>query len=163
MNCRLLLFILVFFSSCYSFTGSSLDPRIKTIRVAKFLNYASHQIPNYAQEFTNDLQLRFDQRTNLDLTNSNEADISIEGEIVDFYESPVNIGSGDQANQNRLTVNVRVNYVNNIQEEKSFSRTFSHYIDYDSSQTIDQVASSLTPEINTVIIDQIFSAIVADW
>ncbi|MXV39273.1 hypothetical protein GO491_11400 [Flavobacteriaceae bacterium Ap0902] len=160
---RLLVILLLSLSSCYSFTGSSLDPRIESIKIDNFINYASFQLPNYAQEFTNDLQLRFDQRTSLNLTNSNDADIFIDGEIVDFYETPVNITSGDRASQNRLTIKVRVNYVNNIQEEKSFSRTFSHYLEYDSSLTLNQVAANLTPDINAVIIDQIFTAIVADW
>lgn len=163
MNSKIILILLLFLNACYSFTGSSLDPRIETINIMRFMNYSSLQIPNYAQEFTNDLQTRFDQRTKLNLTNANDADIIIEGEILDIYETPVNIGSGDQAHKNRLTIKVRVNYINNVQEEKSFTRTFSHYQDFDANQTINQVAASITPEINAIIIDQIFTAIVADW
>ncbi|MGI9527585.1 MAG: LptE family protein [Weeksellaceae bacterium] len=163
MNSKYLVLLLLIFTSCYSFTGSSLDPRIKTIKVNRFNNYSAFQLPNYAQSFTDDLQLRFDQRSQLSLTNSNEADIILEGEIIDMYETPVNIGSGDQANENRLTVKVRVNYVNNVQEEKSFVRTFSSYVDYEATQTLNQAAPNVLPEINTLIIDQIFTAIVADW
>ena len=165
MNFRLLLFLAfsAIISGCYSFTGSSLDPRIETIKIDKFPNYSSYQNPNFSQEFTNDLQLRFDQRTNLILTNSDDAHIRLEGEIVDYYVSPVNITSGEQAAQNRLTIKIKVVYYNSIDDTKSFTRTFSDYEDFDSNQTLQQVESGLVPVINTRLIDQIFTAVVADW
>lgn len=160
----ILLFLSVFvIISCYSFTGSSLDPRINTIKIDKFPNYSAYQNPNYSQEFTNDLQLRFDQRTNLTLTNEDNADIKLEGEIMDYYVAPAAIVSGEQAALNRLHIIIKVRYFNSIDDSKSFTRTFSEFEDFPNNQTLQQVESSLVPEINTRIIDQIFTAVVADW
>ncbi len=161
-------FGLIFFSfflliSCYSFTGSSLDARIKTIKIDKFPNYSAYQNPNYSQEFTNDLQLRFDQRTNLILSNDESAHIKIEGEIMDYYVAPAAIVSGEQAALNRLHIQIKVRYFNSIDDSKSFTRSFSDYEDFPSNQTLQQVESSLVPEINERLIDQIFTAVVAHW
>lgn len=150
-------------TACYSFTGSSLDPRIKTIKIDRFPNYSELQNPNMSLDFTNELQHRFSRRTSLSLTNSDDSDVRVEGEIINYTITPSTIVSGDQAALNRLTITVRVRYFNEIQEEKSFNKTFSAYEDYDRSKNIQQVESSLIPEINTRLIDQIFNAIVADW
>ncbi|MDG4946965.1 LPS assembly lipoprotein LptE [Weeksellaceae bacterium KMM 9713] len=162
-NFSLILLSLFLFISCYSFTGSSLDPRIKTIKIDKFPNYSAYQNPNYSQEFTNDLQLRFDQRTNLILSNDESAHIKIEGEIMDYYVAPAAIVSGEQAALNRLHIQIKVRYFNTIDDSKSFTRTFSDYEDFPNNQTLQQVESSLVPDINERLIDQIFTAVVADW
>ena len=153
------------FISCgaYNFTGGSLDDRYQTIKIDRFPNYSAYQNPNYSQEFTNDLQLRFDQRTNMSLTNNDDANIIIEGEILDYFVSPVSVVSGDRAALNRLTIKVKVIYQNTIEDEKSFTRTFSDFEDFPANQTLQQVESSLVPEINQRLIDQIFTAVVADW
>lgn len=168
MNFKNIVFLLLLtlsITSCgvYNFTGGSLDDRYQTIKVDRFPNYSAYQNPNYSQEFTNDLQLRFDQRSNMSLTNQDDADILLEGEILEYYVSPVAITSGEQAAQNRLSIRIKVIYTNNIEEEKSFTRTFTDFEDFPANQTLQQVESSLVPDINVRLIDQIFTAIVADW
>jgi curli biogenesis system outer membrane secretion channel CsgG len=71
--------------SCYSFTGSSLKPDVKTILIKNFPNNTSFN-PNLSQQFSTDLQNRFLQRTNLKGT-TEMPDILIEGEIVDYQPS----------------------------------------------------------------------------
>lgn len=159
----LALMSLLIFNSCYTFTGSSLDPRIRTANIRKFPNYAPLQNPNLSQEFTNALQLRFQQRTKLNLINTEDADVIIDGEITDYTVTPTSIVSGDRAVQNRLTITLKVRYENKIQEEKSFSRTFSDYGDFEANQSLVQVQDELTEKIIKRLIDQIFNAIVADW
>lgn len=148
---------------CYSFTGSSLDPRIKTAYIKQFPNYAPLQNPNLSQSFSNALQLRFEQRTSLTLVNNDNADIIIDGEITGYDVTPTSVVSGDRAAQNRLTITVKVRYENKIQEDKSFSKTFSDYEDFDASQSLIQVQDDLVDKIDKRLIDQIFNAIVADW
>lgn len=113
--------------------------------------------------FTDALQLRFQSRTNLSLTNNDDADIILEGEITNYQETPTTVVSGDRAAQNRLTITVKVRYENNIQLEKSFTRTFSDYEDFDATKSLPQVQDELVERINSRLIDQIFNAIVADW
>ncbi len=159
----LLVGIFLFFQSCYSFTGSSLDERIKTVQISKFPNYAPLQNPNLSQDFTTSLQDRFDRRTKLTLVSTDDADMLISGEITGYDVSAVTVVSGDRAAQNRLTIRIKVQYENNIQPDKSFERTFSDYEDFPQGATLDQVQDELVELINLRLIDQIFNAIVADW
>lgn len=165
-NKIILLLIGIFFislSGCYSFTGASLDPDIKTIEIKSFPNYSAYQSPNLSVDFTTALQSRFNQRTKLVETNI-DPDIILEGEITNFSTSPVNIQSNsDEATQNRLTISVSVRYENKRQPEKSFEKTFSDYEDYSSKELLINVQDDLAQKINQRIIDQIFLAIVADW
>lgn len=165
-NKIILLIIGIFFislSGCYSFTGASLDPDIKTIEIKSFPNYSAYQSPNLSVDFTTALQSRFNQRTKLVETNI-DPDIILEGEITNFSTSPVNIQSNsDEATQNRLTISVSVRYENKKQSEKSFEKTFSDYEDYSSKELLINVQDDLAQKINQRIIDQIFLAIVADW
>ncbi|MDR2121555.1 MAG: LPS assembly lipoprotein LptE [Flavobacteriaceae bacterium] len=150
-------------SGCYSFTGSSLDPGIKTLEIRSFPNYSAYQSPNLSVDFTTSLQNRFNQRTRLQETKI-DPDILLEGEITDFSTNPVSIRSGsDEATQNRLTITVAVRYENKVQPEKSFERTFSDYEDYSSTELLINIQDELAQKINQRIIDQIFTAIVADW
>lgn len=150
-------------TSCYTFTGSSLDPSIQTVEIKSFPNYSAYQSPNLSLDFTTSLQNRFNQRTKLIATNV-DPDISIEGEITGFSTNPVTIQSNsDQASQNRLTITVAVRYDNKKQPEKSFNRTFSDYEDFNSTELLINVQDDLAQKINQRIIDQIFNAIVADW
>ena len=148
--------------SCYSLNGSSLDPTIKTVQVDLFPNYAPLQNVTLSQSFTNDLRDRFQQRTPLNVVDDN-GDITISGEISDYRESYSTVTSDEVAQQNRLTIKIKVNYVNTLDETKSFTKTYQDYEEYSGDQTLTQVENTIVPDITERIIDQIYNAIVTDW
>lgn len=154
--------LLHLFNSCYSLNGSSLDPAIKTVEIDVFPNYAPLQNVTLSQDFTNDLRDRFQQRTPLNVVSSN-ADIVISGEIVGYDESYDSVTSDEQAQENKLTIKIKVKYVSNIDSKKNFTRTFQAYGKYSGNKTLTEVEGTLVPEITTQIIDQIYNAIVTDW
>ena len=68
------------------------------------------------------------------------------------------------AAQNRLTVTVRIDFNNVKHPEESFSgKSFSAYADYDSTNSLDAVESTLCSEIIDKIVEDIFNATVAQW
>ena len=68
------------------------------------------------------------------------------------------------ATQNRLTVTVRVNFSNRKYPEDDFEgKSFSAYADYDSTNSLDAVESSLCAEIVEKLVEDIFNATVAQW
>ncbi len=147
--------------SCYTFTGSSLNPEIKTANISNFPNYSSLQNPNLGQDFTLALQDRFNQRTKLELINE-PADINIEGEITDYSITAENTTASDTKAQNRLTIRVAVRYQNTLEPDKSFDKTFSDFEPFDANST--QPSDNVVEEVYTRVIDQIFNEIVAgDW
>lgn len=163
LKTTLILLLGLFFQSCYTLSGSSIDPSWQTIKIPTFPNYASYQNPNLSQQFTDELQDIFNNRTNLSLTNDDDADLLIEGEITNYQQSSVAIQANEIAGQNRLTVSVRVRYQNNKDESKSFDRSFSGYEDFDANLTLQQAEDALLESILEQITTEIFNAIAMDW
>lgn len=163
LKITLILLLGLFFQSCYTLSGSSIDPNWQTIKIPTFPNYASYQNPNLSQQFTDELQDIFNNRTNLSLTNDDDADLLIEGEITNYQQSSVAIQANEIAGQNRLTVSVRVRYQNNKDESKSFDRSFSGYEDFDANLTLQQAEDALLESILEQITTEIFNAIAMDW
>ncbi len=153
-------FIIVLLQSCYTFSGSSLNPEIKTCMISNFPNYASLQNPNLSQDFTIALQDRFTQRTKLELQDL-PSDINIEGEITDYRITSENTSSDNIKAQNRLTISVKVRYENQLETDKSFDKTFSDFDNFDANEV--QPSDQVVEDVYNRIIDQIFNAIVADW
>lgn len=151
------------FNGCYSLSGSSIDPNWQTIRISTFPNYAPYQNPNLSREFTEALQDIFNNRTKLSLTNDEDADLLIDGEITGYQQSSVAIQANEVAGKNRLTISVRVRYQNNKDESKSYDKSFSAYEDFDANQTLQQAESALLDSILEQLTSQIFNSIAMDW
>ena len=70
----------------------------------------------------------------------------------------------DRAGQMRLTISVEVEYINLSNEEENITRNFSFFKDYDPrTVTLLDVESQLVEEIFENIIQDIFTATVANW
>ncbi len=157
-------------NSCYTFTGSSLSPETKTIRINDFINNTAFN-PNLAQQFSIDIQNRFLQRTTLKGTKENP-DILLEGEITDYTISPTTISSATtsstststiQAAQNKLTITVKVHYENNVEPDKSFDRSYTDEAAFSSDLDQNQIETTQVKIVNERIINKIFNDIVANW
>ena len=151
-------------SSCftvkYSTSGASIPPDAKTFSVDFFTNKAPLAPPNLSQTLTESLKDKFISDTRLSLTGKN-GDLFFEGEIVGYEIKPVNIQSGDKAGSMRLTMKVKVTFVNMMAHEWDFSTTFSQYVDMASTQI--EPTSTQSEELTDKIIDEIFNKSVANW
>jgi hypothetical protein len=97
----LILILFVTFNSCsvYNFTGTGkIDA--KTFQVNFFQNNADLIEPGIDRTFTLELQDLIQNQTNLNLA-KNGADLTYEGEIVDYRISPMTATADQQAAQNR--------------------------------------------------------------
>lgn len=159
----------VLLESCgvYSFTGTSTTA--KTISMTEFYNNADLGQANMGQTFTNSLKNYLIQ--NSDLTVVQESgELQMDGEITDFRLtpiSPVSTGNENQINNassTRLTITVKVTYVNTLDETMSFKdKSFSFYKDFTNDQNFTDIEEQLTKEIFDRIINDIFNASVANW
>ena len=161
-----LLFTLVFTTqSCgiYSFTGTNLHPDVKTVQIDYFPNNAVLVEPTLSQAFTTQLQDLFLRQTNLNLVKSG-GDLQFEGEITGYKINPMTATAQQTAAQNRLTITISVRFYNNKLEEDNFTRTFSHYHDYDANaQLIGGLLDDAFKKILERITQDIFNASVAKW
>lgn len=159
------LLISVAFTACkisYSFTGASIAPNVKTFTVSYFPNRARLVNPNLSQQFTDGLQEKLIRQTSLNQIQE-DGDLEFSGQVTDYEVRPMNIQEGDLAAQNRLTVTIKVKFVNNKDHEQDWEKTFTAYEDFDSNNSLSTVEESLVPEIIKKLTDDIFNASIANW
>ncbi|GHT53797.1 hypothetical protein FACS189446_2100 [Bacteroidia bacterium] len=161
--CALLVInILAACSISYKLEGGSINyDKTKTIHISEFPN----RTPNYpllTQDFDLALRKRFIEQTRLKET-TNNADIEIEGEIANYQLTGEAVREDDYASQTRLTISIRVHYINNKETGKDLDQTFSAFRSFDSNQPLESVEGDLVRQIVDEIVDMIYNATVANW
>ena len=146
----------------YSFTGANISADVKTYSVYYFPNRARLVNPTLSADFTEKLKEKLLRQTSLKEEAENR-DLVYKGQITDYEVRPMAIQKEDLAAQNRLTVTVRLKYTNNKDHEQDFDRTFSAFEDFSSSLSLNDVESSIVPEIIEKLMDDIFNATIANW
>ncbi|MBP8791767.1 MAG: LptE family protein [Lutibacter sp.] len=161
----LLILVTLTTQSCgiYSFSGTNIQPDVKTIQIDYFPNNAILVEPSLSQTFTLKLQDLFLTQTNLNLVKSG-GDLQFEGEITGYKINPMTATAEQTAAQNRLTITVNVRFFNNKYEEDNLEQTFSHYYDYDANAILSgSLLDDAFKEILERISQDIFNASVAKW
>jgi hypothetical protein len=167
------IFILLMFQSCsvkYSFTGTNINYElVKTFSVENFFNDSGGGPANMEQRFTEAIKEYYQRNTQLELVRNN-GDLQFSGAITRYSLTPqAAVSSGDsnlpdRAGQMRLTISIDVEYVNLSNEEENKKQPFSFFKDYDPrTVTLLDVENQLVEEIFEVIIQDIFTATVANW
>ncbi|MDE6487297.1 MAG: hypothetical protein K2L76_07345 [Muribaculaceae bacterium] len=147
----------------YSLNGSALDYTVyKTIRVAQFPIRAALVYPPLQQTFENELLDYISRNTRLQTTDG-AADLELEGEITTYNLTPQAVTENAFASQTRLTIGVRVKYINNKDDKKSIDQTFSAYRDFDATLMLTDVQDQLCEEISEELVNLIFNATLGDW
>jgi len=147
----------------YSFTGASIPPQVKTIRIEQFPNNALLVNPILSVEFTDQLRKKFQSQTNLNIVTQG-GDLVIEGEITDYSTRPAAITSDDRAALNRLTISIKVTFVNNFDDSQSFNnQTFSRYVDYPSDVDLSAISDEFILGVVEYLVDDIFNKTVINW
>jgi hypothetical protein len=100
----------------------------------------------------------------------NNGDLQIEGLITGYRVAPIQVtasnsqGIADGASAQRLTITVKVTYVNTKDETFNFqNKSFSFYADDPSNAPLTSIEEQLIDEITDQIIVDIFNATVANW
>ncbi len=159
------LFIILIIQACkvnYSFSGINISKDIKTFEVGYIPNNSSFIVPGLNEEFRNMLIDRIDQQTNLVQVKDN-GDVNFQGEITGYKVEPVALTAGQTAAKNRITINIKIEYVNRKNEEENIQKTYSWYYDYPADLTRDEVADEAHKLILETILDNLFSDTLAKW
>lgn len=147
----------------YSFTGTSIQPEVKTVTINYFEYQALKVNPSLSNELTTALQDKFLKLTKLEQVDM-DGDIEITGAITGYDVKATAVTANEQASQNRLTVTVKISFTNRQFPTDDFQdKSFSAYADFDASQQLDAVEASLCEEIIEQLCDDMFNATVANW
>lgn len=148
----------------YTFNGASIDYNTyRTISFGDFPIRAALVFPPLQQLFENRMIDMIEQQTRLQVIDNVNSDLRMEGEITGYSLSPQAIGEDAYASQTRLTITVRIKYINNRKPELSKDQTFTAYRDFSSSEMLTDVQDQLCSEITKDLADLIFNATLGDW
>ena len=160
-----LIFAALVVHSCgiYSFTGTSIQPDVKTVTINYFEYKALKVNPTLSNSMTESLKDKFRKMTRLEQVDM-DGDLEITGSVTGYDVRAMAVTANEVAAQNRLTVTVRIDFANRKYPEDDFQgKSFSAYADYDSTQSLDAVESTLCDEIIEKLCEDIFNATVANW
>lgn len=163
--CVALLAVALLATGCkggYSFTGASIPPNAKTISVSTFPNYATTVNPQLSQKLTDDLRNLFASQTSLNVVNG-DADLQISGEITSYTTRAAALSANDDVSMNRLTITIKVKFINNCDPDANFEQSFSRYRDYNAQLNFSSVENSLMGEIVSELCDDVFNKSVVNW
>lgn len=146
----------------YSFTGASIPPGAKTISVATFPNYASTVNPQLSQKLSDDMRQMFASQTPLTVV-PDDGDLQVSGEITGYDTRASALSSSDEVSMNRLTITIKVRFVNTVDPEADFEQSFSRFRDYAASQDFSSVESGLVAEIVAELCEDVFNKSVVNW
>lgn len=143
--------------------GSALDYNVyKTVRIGEFPIRAALVYPPLQQTFENELRDYISKNTRLRTIDGN-SDLEIEGEITGYNLTPQAVTENAYASMTRLTITVRLKYINNKEDNKDVDQTFSAYRDFPSSEMLTDVQDQLCEEISKELVELIFNATLGDW
>ena len=160
--CVLLALPLLSACGIYSFTGTSIQPDVKTITINYFDYKALKVNPTLSNDLTEALKDQFRKLTRLEQVDM-DGDLEISGEVTGYDVRAAAITADEVAAQNRLTVSVKINFENRKYPEDNLEQSFSADEDYDSMQSLEAVESTLCESIVKKLIEDIFNATVAQW
>lgn len=155
--------LIVYSCGIYSFTGTSIQPEVKTVTINYFEYKALKVNPSLSNQMTEAMQDKFLKLTKLEQVEM-EGDLEIIGAITGYDVKATAVTANESVAQNRLTVTVKVSFVNRKFPEDNFDdKSFSAYQDFDAMQSLESVEATLCEDIVEQLCEDIFNATVAQW
>ena len=146
----------------YSFSGTSIQPDVKSITI-NFIEYRAARVnPALSNDLTEAIRNQFRRMTSLEQVDV-DGDMELSGQITGYDVTPAAVTADEVAARNKLTITVKIQFSDKKHPEEDFDKSFSAFSEYDSSNTLDAVESSLCEEIIEKLVEDIFNASVAQW
>ena len=146
----------------YSFSGTSIQPDVRTITINYFEYQAEKVNPSLSNQLTEELRTQFRKMTRLEQVDL-DGDLEIEGAITGYDVQATAVTADEVAARNKLNVTVKITFTNRLYPEDNLEQNFSAYEEYDSMQSLDAVQETLCAEIVKKLVEDIFNATVAQW
>ena len=154
----------VVLQSCYSFRGVSIPADVNTffvrqVRLSPSVQLAPADSPERFME-----QFREKIRSQSDLKwNDTDPHIEFDCEITGYRVSNEGNQQGNEVSLNKLTISVKVGYINNNDEEEDWSKTYSFGIPFDPSEDLQEVEDGYIQDIFDQIGENIFNDAFTNW
>ena len=164
-----LFILLLLLTSCWPVSVSLIDKgsmpeEWKTFSVKTLNNKAPNAPLSYSPNLTEQIKDGIQNNTRLQLnTQSNKAEIIIEGSVNNYNLSPIALQEGDNAAKNRLTISTQFTIFIEKPEESIMKLTSTRFADYDSNTDLSSVENQLLDEINEQIVQDVINKLLSNW
>ena len=162
----LILSTAVCYTACtisYKLNGASIDyTKTRTISFEYIPIKAALVYAPLAITFNDKLQQKYVSETRLSQVQT-DGDLQISGAITGYSLSDQAVGTDAYATVTRLTIKVKIKFVNKANKAENFEKEFSQYEDFDASRLLTEVQDDLCEQISEKLVEEIFNATVANW
>lgn len=149
-------------SGCYSFQGISIPADVSTYYIELFENQAPASPPTYQRDFTELLKEKIRRESRLTWNDENP-DVEFTGAIAGFQVTAEAPKADQQIGFNKLTITVRVSFVNNKNEKANWKQDFSFFDFFAPDQNLLDVQDGLIETINKELLERIFNRAFTNW
>lgn len=170
MSYMLLIVSIFLIQACtVNLKGISIPPTVNTFLIEQFQSGVSNAPADIAQRFTDDFQQNVAQNTRLKY-DEDAPDIEFSGVVQSFNVqsvAPERSGSDGEvqfgSTLNRLSISVKVSYINNQDDEDTWSQSFSFFQDFENDAVLEDVQDELIDNIFEQILQDIFTKAFTSW
>ena len=135
----------------------------KTFSVDYFTPVAPLAGPEVGQQFTEALKDLVQRQSTLRWV-AEGGELRYSGRIVGYDVSTSAVAGGQEvASQNRLTMQVQVQYAHALAPSLDFEKTFSRFADFPATSDLFDVEQELVDEINEQLTQEVFNASLGNW
>ena len=148
--------VLLILQGCYSLSGIAIDPNITTFDAPLFENRSPLVEPTLALTMTEQLKDKIRNSSRLQWT-EDDADLIFNGTIVRYDISSVAPVEGATSALNRLTITLKIEFENTQNEKNNWEKSFTRFVDFESTQDFSDVKDALILEATTDIMEDVFN------
>lgn len=151
-------------SGCYSFKGVSIPQEVSTFYVQDFeiSNRAMKAPRQLGTVFTDQFKRKVLRESRLSFNESNP-DVEFSGEISQFDIRSVAPQPDETTSFSRLDISIQANYIDHLNEENNWTKTFSDFRNFDRNINFLDVQDQLVKEIFDQISEDIFNQTFSNW
>ncbi len=162
-----LIFLLLFFCisffmfGCYSFTGGSIPPHLKTLNIHNVDDLSGFGNPTYRELLMQKLFENFRNDNSFSIVESG-GDAKLQVKIINISDQPQSIGANELVAGNRIDVRCEAEYYDDINKQAIWTKNFSSFEVYDVSNA--QMGRDLAIQnAITQVATDILIAVVSGW
>lgn len=113
-------------SGCYSFTGGTIPPHLKTITILSVTDNSGLGNPRYREILTQQLIEKFRNDNSFTLAERN-GDAQLTAVITSITDATVAVGSGEIERERKTVVTVEADYFDSVKKKSIWKKPFSTY------------------------------------
>jgi len=149
-------------SSCYTLNGVSISEETQTYYVDQFDVTAISAPAEIGQQFSERLKQKINNNTRLAFSET-DADIDFVGSVVGFTVTPESPNANNQADLNRLTIRISVEYTDSRTEKNSYTNTFTDFELFNADENLLEIQDALLEAIFERIAEDSFNKAFSNW